>query len=100
MELAPTSGIVIAGIAPDSEGYLSGALPGEVVLSLPSPESLASEPDIIAPAVDGAGKGAEPLVVVVQDAEFLREEELRPLVEAAQRAPRTVILRVIRATDG
>jgi hypothetical protein len=44
----------------------------------------------------GAGTGVEPLVVVVEAADELREEELGAVVAAAERAPRAVILRVLR----
>jgi hypothetical protein len=43
-----------------------------------------------------AGTGTEPLVVVVEAAEELREDELATVVEAAERAPRAVILRILR----
>jgi hypothetical protein len=44
-----------------------------------------------------AGTGIEPLVVVVEDAEELREDEVARVVEATRRAPRPVILRIIRS---
>jgi len=43
-----------------------------------------------------AGTGVEPLIVVVEAAEELREDELASVVDAAQHAPRAVILRVLR----
>jgi hypothetical protein len=69
---------------------------GEVVLSVPSPETLAREADEVRQVLVHAGTGTEPLVVVVEAAEELREDELATVVEAAERAPRAVILRVLR----
>jgi hypothetical protein len=43
-----------------------------------------------------AGTGVEPLVVVVEAAEELRDDELTAVLEAAEHSPRTVILRIMR----
>ena len=43
-----------------------------------------------------AGMSDEPLVLVVEAAEELREEELAPVLEAAGHTSRAVILRIIR----
>jgi hypothetical protein len=80
----------------DQEGVLEPAAGGEVVLSLPSPESLAREPDEVWRVIAQAGTGVQPLVVEVQAAEQLREEELTVLRQAADHTSRPVILRVIR----
>ena len=82
--------------ATDEEGNLEPPLGGEVVLSLPSPETLAREADEVRRVIAQAGTGEEPLVVVVEAAEELRDEELAPVLEAAGHTPRPVILRVIR----
>jgi hypothetical protein len=80
----------------DEQGVLEPPIAGQVVLSVPSPEALRREADAVARLIDDVGTGTEPIVVVVQAAEELREEELAVVVAAAQRAPRPVILRVIR----
>jgi hypothetical protein len=80
----------------DDEGVLVPPDAGEVVLTLPSPEALSREPAEVARVIDRAGTGTEPLVIVIDDAEELREEELAALVQAAARSPRPVIVRVIR----
>jgi hypothetical protein len=92
--------VVIVGLAPDAEGQLPVPDTGQVVLSVPSPEALVRQADVISRVVDGAGDEVEPLVVVVEQAEELREEELRPLIDASRRTRRDVILRVIHASDG
>ena len=43
-----------------------------------------------------AGTGVEPLVVVVEAAEELRDDELAAVVNATDHASRPVILRVLR----
>jgi hypothetical protein len=67
-----------------------------VVLTVPSPESLSREPDEVHRVLSHLDTGEEPLVVVIEDAEELRDEELAPVVEAAKRTTLPVILRVIR----
>jgi hypothetical protein len=80
----------------DAEGNLEPADAGEVVLSVPSPESLAREAAEVHRVIAHAGPGVAPLVVVVEVAEELRDDELAPVLEAAGRSSRPVILRVIR----
>ncbi|MBV9005377.1 MAG: hypothetical protein JO181_12020, partial [Solirubrobacterales bacterium] len=70
---------------------------GEVVLSVPSPETLSREADEVRRVITRAGAGIEPLVVVVEAAEEVRQEELAVVVEAAEHSPRPVILRVVRS---
>jgi hypothetical protein len=67
-----------------------------VVLSVPSPESLAREADEVRRVIARAGTGVEPLVVVVEAAEELRDDELAAVVNATDHASRPVILRVLR----
>lgn len=79
----------------DHEGNLE-ALAGEAVISFPSPEALLREADEVRRVIRHAGHGDDPLVVLVEAADELREEELAVVADAAQHAPRTVILRVMR----
>ena len=80
----------------DEEGNLEPLTGGEVVLSYPSPEGLRREPDEVRRVISHAGHGPEPLVVVLQAAEELRDEELTTVLSAAEHSARPVILRVIR----
>jgi len=89
---------VVEGVAPDAEGNLDPPAAGEVVLSVPSPEALARQSDAVDRVIDEAGTGVEPLVVVIEDAEELRDDELAPVLQATRHAPRPVILRIIRST--
>lgn len=80
----------------DDQGVLVPPDAGEVVLTVPSPEALSREPAEVGRVIEHAGTGTEPLVIVIDDAEELREEELAALVQAAARSSRPVIVRVIR----
>jgi hypothetical protein len=91
------NGEVVVEVGPtDAEGDLEAAAAGQVVLSVPSPEALARQADEVRDVIGRAGTGVEPLVVVVEAAEELREDELAAMLEAAGHTSRTVILRVIR----
>jgi hypothetical protein len=90
------SGEVVVEVGPtDTEGYLEPPAAGQVVLSLPSPEALEREAGEVRRVIGQAGTGVEPLVVVVEAAEELREDELAAVLDAASRTSRAVILRVI-----
>ena len=91
-----TGGAVLESLDTDADGNLVPLDVGVVVLAVPSPESLEREPEEVRAAIDRAGAGVEPLVVVVGAAEELRDEEIAPVVEAMRHAPRPVILRVVR----
>jgi hypothetical protein len=96
---APRSDVVVDVGPTDAEGLLEAPSAGEVVLSVPSPESLAREATEVHRVIAEAGTGIEPLVVEVEVAEELRDDELAPVLEAAGRAPRPVILRIIGDPD-
>jgi hypothetical protein len=86
--------------ATDDRGVLEPPIGGEVVLSVPSPESLERQGDDVRRVIRQAGTGSEPLVIVIEAGEELRQEDLEPVVAAASRAHRPVILRVIRPSEG
>jgi hypothetical protein len=91
------SGVATVEAGPaDEAGALVPSDHGEVVMSLPSPEALTHERDEVRGVIGKAGQGVEPLVVVVEAAEELRDEELEAVLDAAQESTRAVILRVIR----
>ena len=94
---AVASGTVVIETGPaDEAGGLESTGVGDTVLSVPSPETLARERDEVRRVLAGAGQGAEPLVVVVEAAEELRDEELAGVLDAAERSSRPVILRIVR----
>ena len=90
---------VLVQVAPtDDEGNLE-ALAGEVVLSVPAPEELVRQADEVQRVLRNPGTGTAPLVIVVEAAEELRDDEAAPVVQAAHRAPRPVILRIMRPSE-
>jgi hypothetical protein len=88
--------VVVIGGPTDAQGNLEASAAGDVVLSVPSPEALAREAGEVRRVIGQAGTGVEPLVVVVEAAEELREDELGTVLEAAGHTSRAVILRIIR----
>ncbi len=88
--------VVVEGGPTDSDGNLEAVSAGEVVLSVPSPEALRREADEVRRVIAEAGTGVEPLVIVIEVAEELRDEELAPALAASAHAARPVIVRVIR----
>lgn len=92
-----TSGEVLVEHGPtDANGVLEAPAAGQVVLSLPSSEALEREAGEVRRVIGLAGGGVEPLVVVVEAAEELREVELAALLDAAGHTSRAVILRIVR----
>jgi hypothetical protein len=92
-----TSGQVVVEVGPaDGAGVLEPPSVGEVVASLPSPEALRRESAELRRVIGHVGPGSEPIVIVVEAAEELREDELAAALEASSHAPRAVILRVMR----
>jgi hypothetical protein len=91
------SGKVVVEAGPtDAEGNLQASAAGQVVLSLPSPEALEQEAGQVRRVIAHAGTGIQPLVVEVEAAEELRENELEALLDATRHASRAVILRIVR----
>ena len=87
--------VVLDARPPDEAGRIGPPDVGRVVLSVPSPETLTREPEEVRRVIDGAGEGDEPLVVVIEAAEELREDELAVVLDAADRSPRAVVLHIV-----
>lgn len=92
----PASAVVVEGVATDDLGALEALEVGEVVLSVPSPETLTREPGDVRHVVADAGPGSDPLVIEIEVAEELRADELAVLLEATRHSPRAVLVRVLR----
>jgi hypothetical protein len=91
------SGDVVINPGPaDAKGHLEPPDAGQVVLSVPSPETLTREAAEVRRVIAQAGTNVEPLVVVVEAAEELRDDELAAILEAADHSSRPVILRILR----
>jgi hypothetical protein len=94
--LSVTSGLVVLEhLAPGPDGRLGPPEGGEVVMSVLSPEGLTREPGEIRDVVGRVAGDHEPPVILVEAAEELREDELAVVLDAADRADRQIILRVL-----
>lgn len=88
--------VVVEAGATDAHGHLEPPAAGKVVAALASPEALRREGGELRRAIGRAGAGVEPLVVVLEAAEELRDDELAAVLDAASHTKRAVILRVMR----
>jgi hypothetical protein len=90
-----TSGrVVLDHLQRDANGSLGPPQAGQVVMSVLSPEALRDEEEVRR-SVAETDTGDEPPVIIVEAAEFLREDELAPVLAAADLADRTVIVRLL-----
>lgn len=90
---------VLVQTAPtDDEGNLE-ELAGEVVLSVLAPAELVRQADEVQRVLRHPGTGTAPLVIMVEAAEELQDDQAALVVNAARRAPRPVILRVVRPSE-
>ena len=87
--------VVLDHIAGQVAGRLGPPEAGKVVMSVLSPAALVREQQQVQDVIRRAAADDEPLVIIVQAAEELREDELAVVLEAAARAHRLVILRVM-----
>ena len=90
-----TGRVVLEHLAPGTDGRLGPPEAGEVVMSVLSPEGLTRDQQEVRDVIRRAAASAEPLVITVEAAEELREDELAVVVDAAARARRDVVVRVI-----
>ena len=86
---------VVDRVAAEPDGRLGPPEAGEVVMSVLSPEALRSDQREVRDVVLQAAPGSGPLVIVIEAAEELREDELAEVLDAAARADRAVVLRVL-----
>ncbi len=94
-----TSGrAVVERFPADAEGRILPPAAGEVVLSVLSPEALSRAGGQVRLVIERAAADGEPLVVVVQVAEELRDDELAAVMRAARYTRRVVLLRVLGST--
>ena len=87
--------VVLDHVPREADGRLGPAEAGEVVMSVLSPEALRREPDEVRDVIRDAPDDREPLVIIVEAAEELREEELGVVLDAAARANPRVIVRIM-----
>jgi hypothetical protein len=87
--------VVLDQMAAEPDGRLGPPETGEVVMSVLSPEALTRDQQQVRDVIRHAAAGAGPLVIIVQAAEELREDELAVVLDAAAHARRDVVLRVM-----
>lgn len=88
---------VVERLPADAEGRLLPPEVGEIVLNVLSPEAL-REAGEVKRVVKQAAADGDPLVVIVQVAEELRDDELAAVLAAAKQTSRVVLLRVLGST--
>ncbi|MGD0706198.1 MAG: hypothetical protein ABSA02_40750 [Trebonia sp.] len=88
---------VVERLSADVDGTIAPPEAGQVVLTFLSPEALRREAEQVRREIRPDDSG-EPPVVVIEVAEYLREDELAALLQAAAEAHRTVILCVLGST--
>jgi hypothetical protein len=99
LELDPPPSVVsgravVERLSADVDGTITPPEAGQVVLSFLSPEALRREADQVRREIR-QDDSSKPPVVVIEVAEYLREDELAALVQAAEDASRTVILCIL-----
>jgi hypothetical protein len=86
--------VVLDHVRPGADGRLEPPEASEIVMSVPSPEGL-RQPSEVRDIIEQAPDKRKPLMIIVEAAEELREEELAVVVDAAERAHRLVIIRIM-----
>jgi hypothetical protein len=88
--------VVLDRLQPDEPGGgLGPPEAGEIIMTVLSPEALTRESQQVRDVVRHTARTDEPLVIVAGAAEELREEEILAVLDAAERADRLVILRIL-----
>ena len=85
---------VLDHVRPGTDGRLEPPEASEIVMSVLSPQAL-RQPSEVRDAIELAPEKHRPLMIIVEAAEELREEELAVVVDAAERAHRQVIVRIM-----
>ena len=86
--------VVLDHVRPGADGRLEPPEASEIVMSVPSPEGLRQQSEV-RDVIQQAPDKRKPLMIIVEAAEELREEELAVVVDAAERAHRLVIIRIM-----
>jgi hypothetical protein len=86
--------VVVEHFPEEDDGTIGPPAAGEIVLSVLSPEALRDRRDV-EEAILNAPDGDEPLVIIVEAAEYLREDELAAVLDAANLSDRAVIVRIM-----
>jgi hypothetical protein len=88
--------VVLEHLTAAADGKLPPPAAGEIVLTVPSHEALRREPGEILNVVTDAAEDGDPLIVLVEGAEYLRDDEIDAVLEAAAATKRVLIMRIIQ----
>ena len=86
--------VVLEHVRTGADGRLEPPEDSEIIMSVLSPEAL-RQPSEVRDAIEQAPDKRKPLMIIVEAAEELREEELAVVVDAAERTHRQVIIRIM-----
>ena len=86
--------VLLEHVRAGADGRLEPPEDSEIIMSVLSPEAL-RQPSEVRDAIEQAPDKRKPLMIIVEAAEELREEELAVVVDAAERAHRLVIIRIM-----
>jgi hypothetical protein len=87
--------VVLEHLSAGPDGKLTPPEAGEILLTVPSPEALRRNPDYVLEVVTAAEEDGGPLVLLVEGAEYLRDDEIAPVLDAAAATKRVLILRIL-----
>jgi hypothetical protein len=87
--------IVLEHLTAGPDGRLTPPETGEVLLTVPSPEGLRRHADELLELATDAEEDGGPLVVVVEGAEYLRDNEIAAALDAAAASKRVLIVCIL-----
>jgi hypothetical protein len=87
--------VVLEHLPAGADGTLLPPGAGEVVLTVASPEALRRDAAEVKRVIRAAAADGGPLIVLVDAAGYLRDDELAALLDAAAATPRVVIMRIM-----
>lgn len=88
--------VVLEHLTAGPDGKLTPPETGEILLTVPSPEALRRHADELLELATDAEEDSGPLVVVIEGAEYLRENELAAALDAAAASKRVLIVCILQ----
>lgn len=88
--------VIVQAEPADEHGHLEPPEAGEVVLTVPSPETLSHQPEEVRRVLRRTNDLAAPPVIIVEAAEDLFDDDLAALLDGAAHAAAPVIVRIMR----
>lgn len=92
--------VVLEHLPAGPDGKLAPPAAGEILLTVPSPEALRTHADELLELVTDAEEDGGPLVVLVEGAEYLRDNEIAAALDAAAASKRVLILCIQQGIEG